>query len=387
MILDAAQRAYIKNGSIHQCLQTVVSAFEDSMESGERIFCASYDVRKAFDSVQTYSLIAACERLNMPDTFIKYVVKTLDGARSAVYTHDGPTGTFDLLSGVRQGDPLSAILFGIMMDALHAGFRHNPLFDDAKLGYTFSRGKRPELADARVRKKRRRNKLTKVEMREVSRGLLTPPTVASAGFADDTITITNSWENMQRQHLWLVDFFVAHHIMLNGKKSVLVSSEAEGMATSELSLPDIDWTTVRESGGFTVRNSGELPCKPKRHDIPVRGRDTEFRYLGLYVSLSLKWTRMVNALHFHVINAARRIRAHRLTLTQAIETLREYIFPKMELALTYARVTEKRMENWDKIIMRAVTWQWNGFHVSTLSRDALYFSTDLMRICDLRRLI
>ena len=243
------------------------------------------------------------------------------------------------------------------------------------------------MADARVRKKRRRNKLTKAEVREVHRGLLKPPTVASAGFADDTITITNSWEDMQRQHMWLVDFFVAHHIMLNGKKSVLVSSEVEGVATSDLSLPDIDWTTIRESWGFTVIDGGELPCKPKRHDIPVRGRDTEFRYLGLYVSLSLKWTRMVNALHFHVINAARRIRAHRLTLTQAVETLREYIFPKMELALTYARVTKQRMESWDKIIRRAITWQWNGFHVSSLSRDALYFSTDLMRICDLRRLI
>ena len=122
-------------------------------------------------------------------------------------------------SRVRQGDPLSAILFKTMMDALRAGFRNNPLFDNAELGYTFSRGKRSELLDARVTKKRRRNKLTKAEVREVRRGLLKQPTVA-----DDTITITNSWEDMQRQHMWLVDFFVAHH-NVNAKRKEICASE------------------------------------------------------------------------------------------------------------------------------------------------------------------
>jgi hypothetical protein len=178
--LSAAQRAYLKNGSIHQCLQTVLAVFESNMEMNGDLFVASYDVRKAFDSVQAYSIKAACERLNMPNMFIEYILKTMDGARSAVWTHDGPTEYFELMSGVRQGDPLSAILFVIVIDVLHAGFENNPLYGGSEIGFTLSRSRKSEADMKTPTRKSNQTKLTKADCDRVKRNLMTVPKVASA---------------------------------------------------------------------------------------------------------------------------------------------------------------------------------------------------------------
>ena len=58
------------------------------------LFVVSYDIRKAFDSVQRFSIIAACRRLGMPDSFAKYVVATLDGASSSVRCRHGLSESF-----------------------------------------------------------------------------------------------------------------------------------------------------------------------------------------------------------------------------------------------------------------------------------------------------
>ena len=375
---------------IHQCLQTALAVFEDCEDADSDLFITSYDVRKAFDSVQAYSIRAACERLNMPEPFIRYVLMTLVGARSAVYTRDGITGSFDLMSGVRQGDPLSALIFIITIDPLHAGLMDNPLFPDDEAGYEFAaRWQTIGKGQTSPSKRRsRQHKLTKAQCRELHWNTRSKTRVVSTGYSDDTMIFASSWEGMCRQHAWVVDFFVAHHWQLNGDKSVLVSAKAPGDGIVEgRTLPDIDWSLVEESGSITTRGGEAPPCKPERKDIKMHGRDKEFRYLGLYIGISMKWTKATNILNLAVVSMTRRMRAHKLDLTQMVTTIREYVLPTLELGLTYVRLRKEKIDKWDIALRHAMRWEWRNYHVTRLNNDCLYLCNDLMTIFETRQVL
>ena len=120
----------------------------------------------------------------MPEAFIKYVLASLDGARSRVRCQDGLTEPFAILSSVRQGDPLAALVFIFVMDGLHTGLQSSPL-GISTIGYKMAHG----------------------------------PTVCSLGYSDDTATMASSWDSAVGMHEWVREFLVAHHLRLNEDKS------------------------------------------------------------------------------------------------------------------------------------------------------------------------
>lgn len=171
-ILSNAQRAFLRDGSVRQCLTTLINVFEDfrekrSRDSSKELFFLSYDQVKAYDSVQSYSIKASLERFNFPESFISYVLSSLEDASSSFKTFYGLTAEFPIVTSVRQGDPLSPLIYIFITDALHEGLRNNPLYGD-DLGYRFTSNKR-------IR-------------------------ISSLGYADDTCIMGESWEEIWKMH-------------------------------------------------------------------------------------------------------------------------------------------------------------------------------------------
>jgi hypothetical protein len=117
-ILHWSQRAFIRNGSTDQCIDMTQDAIEEANEGRIPVARCDYDQRKAYDSVQAYSVRAALQRLSFPPPFVEYVMSSLDGALSKIRTWHGFTSVRVMYSGLRQGDPLSPILYNIVIDVL-----------------------------------------------------------------------------------------------------------------------------------------------------------------------------------------------------------------------------------------------------------------------------
>ena len=160
-IMTKSQRAFLRDGSTSQCLNIALNILEDFKEKKKGtpnavLFMLAYDQVKAYDCVQGYTIRASLERFNMPESFISYVLGNLTNATSCFKTFYGPTQEFDVQTSVRQGDPLSPLVYICITDALHEGLKRNPLYANEKTGYSFSN-------DPALR-------------------------IASTGYADDTLT-------------------------------------------------------------------------------------------------------------------------------------------------------------------------------------------------------
>lgn len=78
----------------------------------------SLDVRKAFDSVAHDAVIRALCRFRIHESFVNYVLDTLTGDKTTIKVRPSNTRLINIKRGVKQGHPLSPILFNMVLDEL-----------------------------------------------------------------------------------------------------------------------------------------------------------------------------------------------------------------------------------------------------------------------------
>ena len=186
-ILNSAQRAFLK------CISTALNIFEDSQErrDNKELYVVSYDQEKAYDSVQAYTIKASLERFNMPEKLITYILSGLQNATSCFKTFFGLTDEFKIETSVRQGDPLSPLVYICVADALHAGWKNNPLYEQ-QTGYHFSNDPSTQ--------------------------------ISSTGYADDAMIYAQCWEHIWKMHQWTLEFCRAHSFRISSKTKYFISS-------------------------------------------------------------------------------------------------------------------------------------------------------------------
>ena len=132
-ILNPSQRGFIPGGNTKKCIDELLDAWSWSRKKKQELHCLFYDIKQAYDSVQTDVLVRALQRLRLPPSFVSLIKNSLTDLTSCVRTQYGLSRSFSLQRSVRQGDPLAPILFIILMDALHDGLQENP-FTGSKHG-------------------------------------------------------------------------------------------------------------------------------------------------------------------------------------------------------------------------------------------------------------
>jgi hypothetical protein len=94
------------------------SLLEQAINKDDELWFASFDISKAFDSVNLESLHKAMRRINVPPNYRKIIMNLLHKRSIQINTNHGFTNEATISKGLDQGETLSPLLWTIFYDPL-----------------------------------------------------------------------------------------------------------------------------------------------------------------------------------------------------------------------------------------------------------------------------
>ena len=114
-LIKSDQTAYVANRFIGESARPISDILEITQTLNINGFLVTVDIEKAFDSMDHAFLFAVLEKYGFGASFIQWIKVILKNQECSVINGGITTGYFSLQRGARQGDPMSAYLFILVL--------------------------------------------------------------------------------------------------------------------------------------------------------------------------------------------------------------------------------------------------------------------------------
>ena len=126
LVVDKDQTCGVPGRFIGENVALLCDVVEYASSSGTPVAILSLDQEKAFDRVDWGFMRATLATMGFGPSFISWVDLFYFRVQSAVNVNGYLSSFFDLSRGVRQGCPLSPLLYVLVSEVLAANIRCNP---------------------------------------------------------------------------------------------------------------------------------------------------------------------------------------------------------------------------------------------------------------------
>lgn len=117
---DVRQRGFICADGTLENSAVLDAVLGDCKKKLRECHMATLDFSKAFDTISHAALITLLKERGLPEAFCNYVAQLYETAHTTLAVNNNMSQPIRVARGVRQGDPLSPLLFNVVMDLVLA---------------------------------------------------------------------------------------------------------------------------------------------------------------------------------------------------------------------------------------------------------------------------
>ena len=146
-ILEPSQTCSVPERDIYSNLFLTRDLIDYTNEKNVDGYLIAIDQEKAFDKIDRGFLFKILKKLNLGKNFVRAIKQTMKNAQSLIINNGYLSAPFKIERGVRQGDPISLMLYCIAVETLALDFKNNKKIDGIPLPGTKTNLKVMQYAD------------------------------------------------------------------------------------------------------------------------------------------------------------------------------------------------------------------------------------------------